>query len=189
MRCSICGAKLKKDGDICSNCYKIYQEEEDLKKDVKEQLKLKRVYAIAYEFSRYTEIIVIFLLSIIGCMAMENFGAAFITLLLCAVVLGILFFVDKQIARGTKAVFYQKKVVYKFDFLFIHKEKIVKYSDLKGISYFQTGRQKKYGYGDLCVYAKGSIPGTSLFNGFQIKNINDVKGNFEKIKEIVGTLK
>ena len=40
MRCSICGAKLKKEGDICINCYKAYQEEEDLKKDVKVKLKL-----------------------------------------------------------------------------------------------------------------------------------------------------
>ena len=30
MRCSICGAKLKKDGDICTNCYKEFQEEEKL---------------------------------------------------------------------------------------------------------------------------------------------------------------
>ena len=38
MRCRICGAKLKKEGDICTNCYKKYQEEEDLKKDVNERL-------------------------------------------------------------------------------------------------------------------------------------------------------
>ena len=28
MRCSICGAKLKKAGDICTTCYKAYQEVE-----------------------------------------------------------------------------------------------------------------------------------------------------------------
>ena len=189
MRCSICGAKLKKEGDICSNCYKIYQEEEDLKKDVKEKLKLKRAYTIAYEISKYAWIIVIFILSTVGCMAMENISSAILTLFLGAFLMGLLFFFDKQIARGTKAIFYEKKVIYKFDFLFIHKEKMVKYSDLKDIIYFQTGSQKKYGYGDLCVYAKGAIPGTSLFNGFQIKNVSDVKEKLEKIKEIVGTLK
>ena len=42
MRCRICGAKLKKEGDICTNCYKKYQEEEDLKKDVNERLVVKR---------------------------------------------------------------------------------------------------------------------------------------------------
>ena len=33
MRCSICGAKLAKEGDICKNCYKEFQEEEELKKE------------------------------------------------------------------------------------------------------------------------------------------------------------
>ena len=38
MKCSICGARLKKEGDICKNCYKEFQEEEELKKDTNEQL-------------------------------------------------------------------------------------------------------------------------------------------------------
>ena len=110
-------------------------------------------------------------------------------LLIFAVILGILFFLDKRIARGTKAIFYEKKVVYTFNFLFIHKEKVVKYSDLKDITYFQTHRQKKLGYGDLCIYAKGLLPGTNLLNGFQIKNVTDVAETLEKIGGIVGNLK
>ena len=41
MKCKICGAKLKKDGDICKNCYKAYLEEEELKKDINKQLRIK----------------------------------------------------------------------------------------------------------------------------------------------------
>lgn len=188
MRCSICGAKLKKEGDICINCYKAYQEEEDLKKDVKVKLKLKRKYSIAYEFRKYTELIIIFILAILGCIAFENGWAAFFGVLLLIVTLGLLLFLDKRIANSTTATFYEKKVEYTFKFLFFDTHKVVKYTDLKDVTYYQTFRQKKFGYGDLCVYAKGAIPGATLLNGFQIKNVENVKEVLEQIGEIVGPL-
>ena len=65
MRCSICGAKLKKAGDICTTCYKAYQEEEDLRKDKKEIFKIRRKYSIPYEVVKYTELYIIFIISAI----------------------------------------------------------------------------------------------------------------------------
>ena len=188
MRCSICGAKLKKEGDICINCYKAYQEEEDLKKDVKVKLRLKRKYSIAYEFRKYMELIIIFILAILGCMAFENIWAALLGVLLLIVTMGLLLFLDKRIANSTTATFYEKKAVYTFKFLFFDTQKVVKYTDLKDVTYYQTFRQKKFGYGDLCVYAKGAIPGATLLNGFQIKNVENVKEVLEQIGEIVGPL-
>lgn len=188
MRCSICGAKLKKEGDICINCYKAYQEEEDLKKDVKVKLKLKRKYSISYEFRKYAELIIIFILAILGCIAFENGWAAFFGVLLLILTIGLLLFLDKRIANATTATFYEKKVVYTFKFLFFDTHKVVKYTDLKDVTYYQTFRQKKFGYGDLCVYAKGAIPGATLLNGFQIKNIENVKEVLDQIGEIVGPL-
>lgn len=188
MRCSICGAKLKKDGDICINCYKAYQEEEDLKKDVKVKLRLKRKYSIAYEFRKYMELIIIFILAILGCIAFENIWAALLGVLLLIVTMGLLLFLDKRIANSTTATFYEKKAVYTFKFLFFDTQKVVKYTDLKDVTYYQTFRQKKFGYGDLCVYAKGAIPGATLLNGFQIKNVENVKEVLEQIGEIVGPL-
>ncbi len=185
MRCSICGAKLKKAGDICTTCYKAYQEEEDLKKDKKEIFKIRRKYSVPYEVVKYTELYIIFILSAMGCWAFGNGVEGFLCLLLMFAVLGVCMFWDKRIAMATKATFYEKKVVYNFDFLFIHIEKVVKYTDIKDVTYFQKIRQKKHGFGDLCFYARGPIPGTTLLNGFQIKNVEDVEGTLEKIGEIV----
>lgn len=188
MRCSICGAKLKKEGDICVNCYKTYQEEEDLKKDTNVKLKIKRKYAIAYEFYKYTELILIIVLAILGCIAFGNAISALLGVLLLVVILGLLFFLDKRIANATTATFYEKKMVYTFKFLFFDTCKVVKYTDLKDVTFYQTRRQKKYGYGDLCVYAKGAIPGATLLNGFQIKNVENVNEVLEQIGEIVSPL-
>ncbi len=187
MRCRICGAPLKKPGDICSNCYKEYQEDENLKKDVKEIYKLKRKYSIAYELLKYMGLILIFFI----CIIVFFFGKAFLegvlTILLFLITLGVLLFLDKRIAVGTQATFYEKKVVYRFHFWFLKREKIVKYKDITDISYYQTFRQKRMGYGDLCIYARGNIPGATLLNGFQVKNVENVKEVLQTLKEMLQT--
>ena len=186
MRCSICGAKLKNEGDICTNCYKAYQEEEDLKKDTKETLKLKRKYSIAYEIVKYTEVIVIFILASIFSLSVGGVINFLITLFICALLIGILLFVDKRIAIGTEIIFYEKKVRYKFKFLFFKTDRIVKYTDISDAAYFQTHRQKKFGYGDLCIYTKGIIPGIGYLNGIHIENLENIEQVFKNVGEILG---
>ena len=87
---------------------------------------------------------------------------------------------------ATKAVFYDKKTVYTFKFLCFDVTKVVKYSEIADVRYFQTRRQKKYGYGDLCVYGKGNIPGAGFINGFQIKNVENVEEVLKQIGQIIG---
>lgn len=186
MRCSICGAKLKKDGDICTNCYKEFQEEEDLKKDTNEKLKLKRKYLIEYEFRKYAELIIIFILSFIVCITAGGILEAIGVIVLFVLIMGLLLFLDKRIAMATKAIFYEKKVVYSFKLAFIEKTKVVKYSEIGAIKHFQTRSQKKYGYGDLCVYTNSKIPGSGFLNGFQIKNVENVVEVLKQIEEISG---
>ncbi len=185
MKCRICGAKLKKEGDICANCYKTYQEEEDLKKDINEQLKFSRKYSIPYEIAKYAWIFIVFIMSSVVCITTGSILEELLVILIFAVIIGFLLFIDKRIAKATKVVFYEKRVVYTFKFLFINIEKIVKYSDLKDVTYYQTFRQKKFGFGDICVYARGAIPGATLLNGFQIKNVENVKEIFEAIGQVI----
>ena len=154
MRCSICGAKLKKDGDVCSKCYKEFREDEELQNDVKEVLKFKRKYSINYEIFKYAEIIAIFMICMIIFIITGSIMEFFLTLLVLALILGFLLFWDKRVANATKVVFYEKKVVYTFKFLFFNTRKIVKYKDIQDVSCYQTYRQKKSGMGDLCFYAK-----------------------------------
>lgn len=186
MKCSICGARLTKEGDICANCYKEFQEDEKLKKDTNEQLKIKRKYSISYEFLKYAEIVVISILAAAVCIMSGGILEALAVFAIIALILGGLLFVDKRIALGTKATFYETKAVYNFKLGFINTTKVVKYSDIADVRIFQTYRQKKFGFGDLCIYTKGTIPGVGFFNGFQIKNVENVQDNFDKIGKIIG---
>ncbi len=186
MRCSICGAKLKKEGEVCSVCYKEFQEDEELRKDKKETLKFKRKYSINYEILRYMEIIIIFILCMFGFLISGSIGEFFITLFSLAVILGVLLFWDKRVANGTTVTFYEKKVVYRFKFFIFNTTKVVKFTDIDDIVFYQTFRQKKMGMGDICIYAKGSIPGANLLNGFQVKDVENLTETLEKIKEVIG---
>ena len=188
MRCRICGAKLKKDGDICTNCYKEFQEEEDLKKDTNEKLKIKRKYSIKYELLKCAELFLLAILSLIVCFSAGGILEGLGVILIFVVLIGGILFIDKRLAHATKAVFYEKKAVYTFKFAFIDVTKVVKYTDIADVRYFQTRRQKKYGFGDLCIYAKGVIPGSGFMNGFQIKNIENVDEVLSQIGEIIGTI-
>lgn len=188
MRCKICGAKLKKEGDICANCYKEYQENEELKKDTNERLILKRKYSISYEITKYIFVIIIFILAFIFLLVSGEFLEAFLVIVIALVVMGILLFLDKRIAMATQAIFYDTKVNYTFKFLFFNIEKTVKYTNIDDVRYFQTYRQKRFGYGDFCVYAKGAIPGTGFLNGFQIKNIENAEDVLNQISEIIGPI-
>lgn len=188
MRCRICGAKLAKEGDICSNCYKLYQKEEDLKKDVNERLVVKRKYSIKYNLLKYMLYIIIFILSIIVCLSSAQFLAALGLTVLGIFVIGLLLFIDKRIARGTKATFYDRKVVYEFHFWFIDNEKVVTYDNItEALIYKPTLRQRRFDLGDICVYAKGAIPGSTLLNGFQIKNVENPEEVLEKISEVINS--
>ncbi|MCI8276392.1 MAG: hypothetical protein HFJ46_00365 [Clostridia bacterium] len=181
MKCKRCGAKLNKEGDICKNCYKKILEEEELEKDVNELLKLKRKYIPAYEVYNLADVIIVFCLVIISFLAMQAFLNAFLSLFILVVVIAILLLIKKRLAVATRCVFYEKKIKYNFDFLFIHNEKVIKYDDIKDISYYQTRRQKKYDLADLYVYVKY----TGLIGGMSLKNMPNAIKNLEKIKSIV----
>lgn len=187
MRCRICGAKLaKENADICLNCYKSYQEEEDLKKDVEEKLVVKRKYKISYTILKYAEVVFIFLLATLGFITYGNVIEAIWCILIFVLLMVLLLAINKRIAQNTKAVFYNKKVVYTSKNILFHTEKTVKYSDLTDITFFQSWRQRKKGFGDICVYAKGTVPGATLLNGFQIKDVENIDEVMEAIKNTIG---
>lgn len=181
MKCKICGAKLNKDGDICKNCYQNILEEEKLEKDVNEILKIKRKYMPAYEIYTLTLLIILFVLWSIFLLAIQSFLYSLLSLLISVIIIAGILLIRKKIAIGTRCVFYETKVKYNFDFLFIHKEKIIKYENIKDISYYQTRKQRKYDMADLCVYVKY----TGLIGGFSIENMPNATKDLEKIKEIV----
>lgn len=182
MRCKICGAKLRKEGDICKSCYEEYCKEEALEKDTKEIFKLKRKYLPKYQLTRYGDWYVVFIFVFIAFMSQKQTLTAFATILAGIVALGVSMFISKRVAKNTSCTFYEKKVVYRYK----DRKKTIAYSDLKNVTYYQNFFQKIFNLADLQFHPD---TGSYILGGFEIKNVPDIENNLTKVKEIIETKK
>lgn len=178
MRCKICGAQLKKDGDICKNCYEEYCKEEELEKDVNEVFRLTRKYSPKYQLTRYGDGYILAIIIILALIAQEYYLFAVLALVVALIVLGVALYYAKRRAINTTCTFYDKKIVFKYK----KKEKVIPYSNLKDVTCYQNFFQKIFKYADFQFHPKS---GTYIINGFEIKDIPDYEENLLKIKEIV----
>lgn len=178
MKCRICGAKLRKDGDICKSCYEEYCKEEALEKDTQEIFKIYRKHLPKYQLTQWFDWILITIFVIIALLAQEQYLGSFLFIIGAFLVFGFAMFIVKKRAINTTCTFYEKKVVFKYR----DNKKILAYSDLKNVTYYQNFFQKIFKLGDIQFHPDS---GSYLFGGFEIKNVPDIEENWEKIQEIL----
>ena len=178
MRCRICGAKLKRDGNICKSCYEKYNKDEELRNDKNAIYKIQRKYLPIYQITRYGDYIGIAIVTILGFIAMGSWGYAIIFLIMFIIAMITLLLVSKRIAINTTCTFYDKKIVWK------NKDnvKLITYKDLKEVTYFQDFFQKRNNLGNIQFRPNKGI---YLFNGFEMKNVPDFKETWLQINKII----
>lgn len=182
MRCRICGAQLKNEGDICKNCYSKYNEKIKLnKEDEPVQFTIKRKYSPKFNLLKNGEIIVLALIVILAAFSSYNKIIAILITLLTLILFGLWMFYNKKRASGTKTTFYKTKLKYKAKYLFINREEAVAYDDIKDMAYFQTRSQKICKIGDIRFYTQGFL------SGITIHDIPDIQENFNKIKDLINS--
>ena len=185
MKCRICGAKLtKENADICVECYRKYQEEEDLKKDTNELYRVNFDFAVGYSIVKHLEIILIIAVAAIGCFALSNIKAGISGVVMLVLYLAIVLFNDRLKGKNDRLIFYETKLEYYTKNIIITNNKTIKYSDIVDIKPYQTFKQKIFKRGDLCIYVKGVLPGGSLIGGAQLKDIKNITKVCEDIAQI-----
>lgn len=180
MRCKICGAKLKREGDICKNCYKEYKEKEALYADNEESVfEIKRKYSPLFSLLNSFEIFLILVLMSLS--AFTKFGniLGVLVTILCLIIFGVWIFYNKRRAMGTKTIFYQTKFRYIAKYPFVNREEVIAYDDVKEMAYFQSFWQKRFKYADIRFYTKG------ILSGLTIKDIPNIKENFVRMQTII----
>lgn len=178
MKCRICGAKLRKEGDICKNCYEEYCKEEELENDVNEIFKIKREYLKAYQLTQYTDWYFVSIFVIIAFLSQAQYTFALLYLPIAILVLVMAIYVEKRKARNTVCTFYDKKIVFEYGGI----KKTLAYSDLKEVTRYQNFFQKKFNLADIQFHPKS---GTYLIGGFEVKNVSVVDNTWNKIEEII----
>ena len=182
MRCKMCGAKLKTEGDICKNCYKKYTDNVKLNKDDEPiQFSIKRKYSPKFNLLKNGEIIILVIIVILSAFSSYNKIIAVLITLLTLLLFGLWMFYNKMRASGTKTIFYQTKLKYKAKYFFINHEEVIPYDDIKDMAYFQTRSQKICKIGDIRFYTKGFL------SGLTIHDIPDIQENFDKIKDLINS--
>ncbi len=181
MRCKICGAKLKKDGDICKNCYDEHVKKEKLKLDNEEKLySIKRKYSPKYNLLKSGDLILLILIIILSGFSAFNTVIGILIIFLCLILFGAWMFFNKRRAMGTITTFYETKLKYRAKYLFVDREEIIEYDNIKDIQYFQQNYSQKWcKIGDIRFYTNGFL------SGLTINDIPDIKENFEKIRDII----
>ena len=182
MKCRRCGATLKKQGDLCSKCYKAIKEEEELKNDVNPLVTVKRKYNPVYHLKQRWDVILIMLLAAISLFTNGVIWGGIGTLVLgIAIVLAYLA-IQKLLVLKEKIVFYEKKVVKYSDMPIIGGTREIPYKNVKDITYYQqTYRQKRANLGDIVIYVKY----TGYFGGIRMNNIENGAEVIAQIRELV----
>lgn len=182
MRCKMCGAKLKKDGDICKNCYEEYKQQEALKSDNEPEIfRVIRKYSPKFNLLKNGEIILLLLIVILSAFSTFSVGMGIFITILCLVAFGAWMFFNKKRAKGTKTIFYETKFKYKAKYPLVDREEIIPYNEVKDMAYFQSKSQKICKIGDIRFYTKGFL------SGITIHDIPEIEDNFNKIRDIINS--
>lgn len=185
MKCKMCGATLKKEGEVCNNCMNQIMKEEESRNDNVKVYEFKRHFVLLYQLSQHIETVIIVAIMTIVLLAMAiefAFEAImFLALVVVAVILMIKY--EKYKIKLSKCTFYMTKLVYEQVIFFKKRKFEIPYTEVKEISYKQTRLEKKCGIGT--IYIKSSSKNLLEKNVF-IDSIKDVDKVFATIKEKLG---
>lgn len=178
MKCKVCGAELKKDGDICNKCYEKLVKEEEINMDQKVLYTLKMKYIPWFEIFKIGDYLIFGIILLLALISTKQMQAFVVALVFIVAFILIMLRIKKLKAQKTTCTFYETKIVYKSN----SREKTILYKDVKDVGYYETFSQKLFKLGDIRIYPENGIFITS---GINMENVKNVKEEFEKIREVV----
>lgn len=182
MKCKMCGAELKKQGELCNNCMNQIMKEEEAKEDTLKIFDIKRTFVIGYRLSQHIEsIIIAVIMSVVLIYSSTKFlfeSLAFLALVI--IVETLIFLYDRYKINNSKCTFYVTKLIYERIIFFKKREVEISYSDIKQISYNQTRFEKIFKVGTIYIKSNSK---NILERNIYIDSVKNVEKVFETIKE------
>lgn len=174
MKCKICGAELRKEGDICTKCYEKLKKEEMLENDTNIIYELNSRFVPGYEIAKIFEYLLLGFIAIVAVIAAGEVISSIIAIVIY--ILAIVLYMRHRIkkCKNGKCTFYETKVVCKTD----GKEKVLEYENLKDIGYYQSFGQKIFDLGDLRIFISN---GKFLNSNITFENVKNIKEEYEKL--------
>lgn len=185
MRCKMCGAELKKEGELCNNCMNKILREEEKKADNVKVYEFKRKFVLGYQLLQHLESLFI---AIIVCVVLILTATEFLVESIIFIVLVILaetfvILYDRYKINHSKCTFYMTKFVYKKIAFFKEKNIEISYEEVKELSYNQTRTEKMFGIGTIYIKTSSN---NFLEKHIYIDSIKNVDKVFNDIKIKLG---
>ncbi|MBR3152863.1 MAG: PH domain-containing protein [Clostridia bacterium] len=183
MNCKICGAELKKPGDLCNNCMNKLRLEKESNDDKTEVLNVKKKFAIGYEILSHLDSvgIAIFLIAILISIGGDYSRIGFVAIPLF-LFWGIAYLLyEKFRIDSSNVTFYKTKLIYKYRK--IRKKTItINYRDIKDISYEETTIGKIFKMGNIVIKTS---TGNLLKRNIIIDSVANIAETSVKIQKIM----
>lgn len=183
MNCRICGAELKKDGELCTNCMNKLMKEQELRNDKSEVYSFKRSFVLGFEIFSHLEEIGVAVFLVVLLLA-NDFNQYWMYALGVGVVFAIvgLGYLLKQKLRMQREVctLYRTKLVMTKGW-FKKKYLEIPFSEIEEIMYTQRKSQELFNIGTIVVKRKTR---NILERNLYIESVKNVQEVFGKIKEV-----
>ncbi len=185
MKCKMCGAELKKDGELCNNCMNKILKEEEIKKDKVKVYEFKRTFVLGYQLSQHVEslIIAVVMVAVLLVSSLNFLFESIVFLVIVLIGISLIFVYDKYKIKNSKCTFYQTKFIYKKIAFFRRIEVEIPYDEVKEIAYNQTRYEKLFKLGTIYIKTTSK---NLLDKNIYIDCIKDVDVVFKTIKEKLG---
>lgn len=182
MNCKICGAELKKPGELCNNCMNKLLKEQEKRNDKTEFYSFKRQFVLGYELIRHLEQIgiVIFLVVIIMSIGWDYWKYGIATAI-GFIVFGIiyLFYLKAKINSGS-CTLYSTKLIFT-EGIFKKKSKEISYDEIEEVRYQLGNVQQIFNVGTIIIKRKTRNILDKYVYIESVKNIDTVLEKFQEI--------
>lgn len=182
MNCKICGAELKRPGELCNNCMNKLLKEQERKNDKTEYFTFRRKFVLGYEILRNIEsiAIVIFLIILILSVDLSWWKYALGTGIVFSI-FGIIYLIASRASINSgECTLYQTKLVYRYGVI-KKKVKEIPYDEIDDV-YYQLGNlQQVFNIGTIVIKRKTR---NLLERNVYIESIKDVETVFGKFEEL-----
>ena len=184
-KCKICGAELKKEGELCNNCMNQIMKEEETKNDVNEIYSFKPSFVLGYQLSTHIEnlIVAIIVIAALIYLVSEYFWESMVFLVLFLIAEGLLYAYDKYKIMNTKCSFYSTKLAYDRVSFFKKRRTEIRYEDVKEFSFSQRRFEKIFNIGTIHIHTASK---NLLERHIYIESVKNVQDVFNDVKEKIG---
>lgn len=182
MNCKICGAELKKPGELCNNCMNKLMKDQERRNDKSEFYTFRRQFVLGYELLRHLEQIgiVIFMIVLLLSVDLAYWKYALLIAAIFSVFgIGYLIYLKFQINSGI-CTLYQTKLVFQYG-LIKKKVKEISYSEIEEVYYRLGNAQQLFNLGTIVIKKKTRNLLDKNIYIESVKNIETVFGKFEEV--------